>query len=41
MKKYSISANLIRIIKNLYDKATSAILFNSSIGGWLRMVVRV
>ena len=25
MKKY-ISANLIRVIKNLYDKATSAVL---------------
>ena len=32
MKKYNISANLIRVIKSLYDKATSAILFNSSIG---------
>ena len=32
MKKYNISANLIRVIKNLYDKATSAVLFNSSIG---------
>ena len=31
MKKYNNSANLIRVIKNLYDKATSAILFNSSI----------
>ena len=35
MKKY-ISANLIRVIKNLYDKATSAVLFNSSIGDWFR-----
>ena len=32
--KYNISTNLIRVIKNLYDKATSAILFNSSIGDW-------
>ena len=32
MNKYNISANLIRVIKNLYDKATGAILFNSSIG---------
>ena len=32
MKKYNISANLIRVIKNLYDKATDAVLFNSSIG---------
>ena len=32
MKKYNISANLIRVIKHFYDKATSAVLFNSSIG---------
>ena len=25
-KKYNISTNLIRVIKNLYDKATSAVL---------------
>ena len=34
MKKYNIGANLIQVIKSLYDKATSAILFNSSIGDW-------
>ena len=28
MKKYNISTNVIRVIKNLYDKATSAVLFN-------------
>ena len=33
MKKYNISANLTRVIKNLYDKATSAVLFNSGIIG--------
>ena len=33
-KKYNISAILIRVIKNLYDKATTAVLFNSSIGDW-------
>ena len=32
MKKYNISANLIPVIKNFYDKATSAVLFNGSIG---------
>ena len=32
MKKYNNSTNLIRVIKNLYEKATSAVLFNSSIG---------
>ena len=31
-KKYNISANLLRVIENLYDKTTSAVLFNSSIG---------
>ena len=32
MKKYNISTNLIRVIKNLYDKVTSAVLFNNSVG---------
>ena len=41
MKKNNISANLIRVIKNLYDKATSAALFNNSIGGWFRTTVGV
>ena len=36
MKKYNISTNLIQVIKNLYNKATSAVLFNSSIGDWVR-----
>ena len=36
MKKYNISTNLIRLIKNLYDKATGAVLFNSSLGDWFR-----
>ena len=40
MDKY-ISANLIRVIKNVYDKATSAILFNSSKGDWFRTRVGV
>ena len=41
MKKYNISTNLIKVIKNLYDKATSAVLFNSSIGDWFRTTVGV
>ena len=41
MKKHNISANLIRVIKNLYDKATSAVLLNSSIGDWFRTIVGV
>ena len=39
MKKYNISTNLIRVIKNLFDKATSAVLFNSSIENWIRTTV--
>ena len=41
MKKYNISTNLIRVIRNLYDKATSAVLFNSSIEDWFRTTVGV
>ena len=41
MKKYNISTNLIRDVKNLYDKATSAVLFNSIIGDWFRTTVGV
>ena len=36
VKKYNNSTNLIRVIKNLYDKDTRAVLFNSSIGDWFR-----
>ena len=41
MKKYNISTNLIQVIESLYNKATSAVLFNSSIGDWFRTTVRV
>ena len=41
IKKYNISTNLIRVIKNLYVKATSAILLNSSLGDWFRTRVGV
>ena len=30
MKKYNISANLIRVIKHLYDKATGAVLLTAA-----------
>ena len=40
-KKYNISTNLIQVIKNLYNRATSAVLFNSSIGDWFRSTVGV
>ena len=41
MKKYNISTNLIQVIKNLYNKTTSAVLFNSSIRYWFRTTVGV
>ena len=41
MKKYNISTNLIHVIKNLYNKASSAVLFNSSIEDWFRTTVGV
>ena len=41
MKKYNISTNLIRVIKNLYEKATSAVLFNNSIGDLFRTILWV
>ena len=41
MKKYNISTNFIQVIKNLYDNAGSAIVFNSNIGDWFRTTVGV
>ena len=40
-KKYNISTNLIQVIKNLYNKASSTVLFNSNIGDWFRTTVGV
>ena len=40
MKKY-ISTNFIQVIKNLFNKATSAVLFNGSIGDWFRTTIGV
>ena len=41
MRKYNICANLVRTIEQLYDKATSAVQMNGSIGEWLRTKVGV
>ena len=41
MRKYNISANLVRTIEQLYDKATSAVQMNSSIGEWFRTTIGV
>ena len=41
MRKYNISANLVRTIEQLCDKATSAVQMNDSIGEWFRTTVGV
>ena len=41
MDKYNISTNLIQVIRNLYNEATSAVIFNSSIGDLFRTTVGV
>ena len=41
MKKYNISTNLIQVIKNLYNKATSVVFINGSIKDWFRTTVGV
>ena len=41
MRKYNISANLVRTTEQLYDKATSAVQMNGSIGKWFRTTVGV
>ena len=41
MRKYNTSANLIRTIGQQYDKATSAVQMNGSIGEWFRTTVGV
>ena len=41
MHKYNIGANLITIIKSLYEKATSEVLYNGITGDWFRTTVGV
>ena len=41
MRKYNISANVVRSIEQLYDKATSAVQMTGSIGEWFRTTVGV
>ena len=40
MLKYNISTNPVRTIEQLYDKATSAVQMNGSIGEWFRTVMQ-
>ena len=41
MRLYNINTNLINAIQNFHDKATSAVCFNGSTGGWFRTTVGV
>ena len=41
MRKYNISANLVRTIEQLYDMATSAVQMSGSMGEWFRTTVQV
>ncbi|GFN78993.1 endonuclease-reverse transcriptase [Plakobranchus ocellatus] len=41
MRKYNINSNLIGVIENLYDAATSAVFCNKNIGDWFRTTVGV
>ena len=40
-RKYNIGSKFVRSIEHLYDNATSAVIFNSSIGDWFRTTVGV
>ena len=41
LRAYNINTNLINVIQQLYDRASSAVYLNSSIGDWFRMTVGV
>ena len=41
IKLYTINANLIKVIEQLYSKATSAVYHNNNIGEWFRTSVGV
>ena len=41
MREYNIRSNLLRTVKKLYDKATSAFQMNVSMGEWFRTTVGV
>ena len=41
MKLYNIKGNLIKVIEELYNKASNAVYLNNSIGDWFRTTVGV
>ena len=38
MRKYNTGVNLVRAIEHLYDKATSAVFMNGTLGEWFRTI---
>ena len=41
VRKYNIGVNLVRDIEHLYDKATSAVLMNDTLGEWFLTTIGV
>ena len=41
MRKYNISANLVRVIEQLHDKARSTVLNNDNVVEWFCTTVRI
>ena len=41
IRKYTIRANLVRTTEQLYDKVTSAVHMNGSMGEWFRTIVGI
>ena len=41
MRKYNINRNIIKLIEELYDNATSAVLYIGTVGEWFRTTVGV
>ena len=41
LRAYNINANLINVIQQLYDRASSAVYLNGSVGDWFRTTVGV
>ena len=41
MRRYNITADIIRVVQSLYEKATSAVLINGTLGDWFRTTIGV
>ena len=41
MSRYNITADIIRVVQSLYEKATSAVLINGTLGDWFSTTIGV